>query len=111
MSAGMMAFLIWLIVSCAFIALGIYAYTAKKETAFGFWANAGMFPVENVRAYNRAVGKLWCVFGVVFAVIGIPLLSGKNSAWVLVTVLGAMAETIVAMVVYVNMIERKYRKK
>ena len=41
-----MAFVIWLLVSIAFVILGIYAYVSKKEVAFGFWANADTFSVN-----------------------------------------------------------------
>lgn len=107
----MVAFLIWLIAGCAFICFGIYAYTSKKQTAFGFWANAEMFQVENVESYNKALGKLWCVFGVVFALLGLPLLKGQNSPAALITIIGVMVEAIAAMVIYVTVIEKKYRKR
>lgn len=104
------AFLVWLAVSAALFALGIYSILSKKSVAFGFWANAEMFPVEDVKGYNRAVGKLWCVFGVAFALLGIPLLPGQNKAYIIFSILGSMAETVAAMVVYVTIIEKKYRK-
>lgn len=106
-----MAFAIWLLISVAFIILGIYACVSKKEVAFGFWANAETFPVNDVKAYNHAVGKLWCVFGVVFAILGIPLLKGQNSPFIIISILGIMLEAIIAMVVYTTVIEKKYRKK
>ncbi|MBD5448726.1 MAG: hypothetical protein HDR28_00915 [Lachnospiraceae bacterium] len=106
----MLAFMIWLAVSAAMVVLGIYAMLSKKEVAFGFWANAKMFPVEDVKGYNHAVGKLWCVFGVVFALLGIPLLPGQNTGYIIISILGCMAEAIAAMVVYVTIIEKKYRK-
>lgn len=107
----MFAFLIWLLFSILFIAYGIHAFCAKKAVPFGFWANAEVFAVKDVRAYNRAVGKLWCVFGIVLAFLGIPLLTGQNSPYALLSILGIMAEAIVAMVVYVVVIEKKYREK
>lgn len=106
----MLAFMIWLAVSGAMVVLGIYAVLSKKEVAFGFWANAKMFPVEDVKGYNHAVGTLWCVFGVVFALLGIPLLPGQNTGYIIISILGCMAEAIAAMVVYVTIIEKKYRK-
>lgn len=108
---AMFAFIIWLIVSCTFVVLGIYAFFSKKEVAFGFWANAEVFPVNDVKAYNRAVGKLWCIFGIIFAVLGIPLMKGQNSPFILFSIVGVMAEAIVAMAVYTTVIEKKYRKK
>lgn len=107
----MMAFIIWLLVSIAFVILGIYACVSKKEVAFGFWANANTFPVNDVKAYNRAVGKLWIVFGIVFAVLGLPLLKGQNNPLIILSILGIMIEAIVVMVIYTTVIEKKYRKK
>ena len=46
----MISFLIWLFIGLSFIILGIYAFNAKKEVAFGFWANAEVFPVNNVKS-------------------------------------------------------------
>ena len=46
---------------------------AKKEIPFGFWANADTAPVSNVAAYNRALGKLFTVAGIVFILLGLPL--------------------------------------
>lgn len=111
MRGTLLGFVIWLLVGCFFVALGIYAFVSKKEVAFGFWANADMFPVKDIKAYNRAVGRLWCLFGIVFAVLGLPLLAGQNSAWILLSVLGIMAEVIVTMIIYVTVIEKKYRRK
>ena len=105
------AFLIWLAMSACFVIMGIYNIFSKKKSAFGFWANAKVFEVTDVKAYNRALGKLWCVFGVVFALLGLPLLYGQNSPYILLTILGAMLEAIAAMVVYVTVIEKKYRRK
>ena len=105
------AFLIWLALSACFVIMGIYNFFSKKKSAFGFWANAKVFEVTDVKAYNRALGKLWCVFGVVLALLGLPLLYGQNSPYILLTMLGAMLEAIAAMVVYVTVIEKKYRKK
>ncbi|MBD5457408.1 MAG: hypothetical protein HDR27_02415 [Lachnospiraceae bacterium] len=107
----MLAFLIWLLFSILFIVYGIHAFRSKKAVPFGFWANAEVFAVKDVRAYNRAVGKLWCVFGIVLAFLGIPLLKGQNSPYVVLSIVGIMAEAIAAMVVYVVVIEKKYRER
>ncbi|MGN1148775.1 MAG: hypothetical protein ACI4TB_10150 [Lachnospiraceae bacterium] len=107
----MLAFLIWLFLGVAFIGMGIYDYHSKKEKPFGFWANAETVPMEDVRGYNKALGKLWCVFGAVFVLLGVPLLAGQNSPYVLLSVVGAMLECIVAMAVYTIKIEGKYRKR
>lgn len=111
MEGTMIAFIIWGIFGCFFIGMGMYDMLSKKEVPFGFWANAETLPMENVKAYNRALGLLWIVYGVVFILLGIPLLQGQNSAGILITLLGTMFEAIAAMAVYVVVIEKKYRKK
>ncbi len=104
------AFMCWLAVGAAFIGLGIYVMLSTKKRAFGFWANAEMFPVEDIKGYNRAVGKLWCAFGTAFVLLGIPLLPGQNEGYIVITILGSLVEAIVVMAIYVTVIERKYRK-
>ena len=111
MSEEMLAFIIWGIVGIAIVLLGIYDMFSKKEVPFGFWANAKVFEVTDVKAYNRAVGMLFCVYGVALILLGIPLLLGQNAAGIILTMLGTMGISIAAMVVYVVVIEKKYRKK
>lgn len=111
MKEGTLAFIIWCIIGILFILLGICALVSKKETAFGFWANAKTVPVEDVKGYNRAIGKLWMAFGVIFVILGIPLLEGENSPFIIVTILGTMLEVIGVMGVYILGIEKKYRKR
>ncbi len=106
-----MAFIIWTVMGLVFAGMGIYEYFSKRETAFGFWANAETLPIADVRAYNRAMGKLWFVFGVVFILLGLPLLAGQNSPYILLSTIGVLLEAIAAMIVYVLKIEGKYKKK
>ncbi len=104
------AFVIWAVVGAAFIAMGIYDMFSRKTRPFSFWANAKVFSVSDVRGYNRALGLLFCGFGAGFILIGIPLLCGQNSPLIIVSILGAMFLSIAAMVIYVLVIEKKYRK-
>ena len=103
------AFTIWSIFGCVMISLGIYAFFSKKT--MGFWANVETVEVTDVKKYNAAVGKLFCTYGVIFILLGLPLLSGQNSAWILLSVVGVVAESIGAMIVYSIVVEEKYRKK
>ena len=111
MEERLMAFIIWAIMGVLFIAMGIYCFVSRKEKPFGFWANAEVVPIEDVKGYNRALGILWCVYGVLFTLIGLPLLDEQNSGVIIIPILGAMFISIAAMVVYVVGIEGKYRKK
>ena len=111
MEERLMAFIIWAIMGVLFIVMGIYDLNSKKAKPFGIWANAEVPSIEDVKGYNRALGILWCVYGVLFTLIGLPLLDGQNSGLIIIPILGAMLISIAAMVVYVVGIEPKYRKK
>ena len=116
MSEFILAFLIWAAIGCAFVLFGLYSiYSASRRSRpFGFWANADTFPVkkEKVTAYNRALGKLWCAFGVIFILLGLPLISGDSGspALILCSTVGVMGDVIAAMVIYITVIEKKYRE-
>ena len=105
----MIGFIIWALCGLMFIGFGISAFSAKE--AVGFWANAKVPPIEDVTAYNNAVGKLWCVMGVIFIILGLPLLSGQNSPLILISVIGVLLEIITVMIIYTIGIEGKYRRK
>ncbi|MBP3339570.1 MAG: hypothetical protein J6L69_09230 [Lachnospiraceae bacterium] len=105
----MLAFIIFVMVALIFVAIGISAFFAKKP--MGFFANAEMFEVTDVKAYNRAVGIMWCIYGIVMIIFGIPLLAGQNSPYALISMAGVVVETIALVVVYVLVIEKKYRKR
>ena len=104
----MMAFVVWAIIGLIFVGLGVVAFFSKKP--MGFWANAEMFQVSDTKRYNRTMGIMWCIFGVVFALLGLPLLAGENSPYIMLSVVGVMLEVIAFMVIYVLVIEKKYRK-
>ena len=89
--------------------LGAYTWFSKKP--MGFWANVEVFKVTDVKGYNHALSKLFCVYGIILIILGLPLLAGQNSPWIAVTILGAMLESIAAMIVYSVVIEKKYKKK
>ena len=109
MTELLIAFGIWCLTGCFFIGMGIFAAFSKK--AVGFWSNVKMFEVTDVKKYNAAMCKLFCTMGVVFILLGVPLLSGQNSVWIIFSVIGVMFETIVAMFIYITVIEKKYKKK
>lgn len=96
----------WMIVSVVFYCLGGYAWRAEKPVKF--WNIAQQIQVRDVKRYNRAVAKLWIVSAVVWDVAGLPLLAGQNSAWIVFSILGAVAWSIALMVIYTR-IEKKYR--
>lgn len=109
MTEARLGFWIWCFVGALFICLGIYSLFSKK--AIGFWANVEVFEVTDIKKYNAAMAKLFFVYGIVMILLGIPLLSGQNSVWIIFSSIGLMFETIIAMAVYITVIEKKYRQK
>ena len=105
----MIAFIIWCLISCVFIGIGISCLFSKNST--GFWANTEAPEVTDIKKYNRAMCKLWCAFGIIMMLLGIPLLDGQNSPLVFITVSGILLEIVGLMIVYDLVIEKKYRKK
>ena len=103
-----MGFIIWATVGVIIIGIGISAFFSKK--AAGFWANIKPIKVKDIKGYNYATGKLFIVYGLIFIVLGLPLLSGQNSPLILLSGLGVMMETIAVMAVYTLCIEKKYRE-
>lgn len=105
---GLIGFAVWLAVGMLFIGNGLLCFRARKAT--GFWANAKTPPIKDVRAYNRAMGKLWCVYGTMLIVFGIPMLLGSG-VWIMASIVGVMVQTIGVMIFYTLKIEKKYRKE
>lgn len=102
-----MGFVIWLICGLLFVGIGIYDYMSKKQV--GFWANFDVPEVEDVIGFNKAVGRLFITYGVVFILIGIPLIPSifyKNVLLVFIPIIGTVFETIWLMVYFVMKIEK-----
>ena len=102
-------FTAWGVAGILMIGIGIWALFSKKPV--NFWANTSVSEINNPKQYNYAVAKLFCLYGIIFIILGIPLLAGQNSAWILLSVIGVMIESIMAMIIYVLVIEEKYKKK
>lgn len=106
MTERMIGFIIWAVVGVLFPAIGIHAFFAGKPV--GFWANAKTPDIEDLKSYNRAVGTIFLIYGVIFILLGLPLLLKTNL--IVFSIIGVMFETIAMMAAY-TVIEQKYRKK
>lgn len=103
------AFIGWEVMGAGFIALGIYTLFSKKATRY--WANvSNKIEVTDVRKYNRAAGTLWIIFGGVFELLGLPLLSGQDSPMAIISCVGMLFDCILVMA-GLTMIESKYEKR
>lgn len=108
-AGGIIGFVIWCIVSCIFIVIGGLCFFASEPA--GFWANVKMCEVNDTKKYNRAVGKLFCCFGIVLAILGLPFLAGQNSPLLFLTIIGCMVLIIITILVYELVIMKKYHKR
>lgn len=109
MSGEVFGFSIWIIVGFGIMLLGIIDIFSKKPA--GFWANSKPFEVKDVKGYNRATGLLFIAYGLVFNLLGIPLLMGQNNPFIILSIVGVMFETIVVMAVYSIVITKKYKSE
>ena len=105
----MIGFIIWSLFGVFIIGLGIKDMFSKNLV--GFWANTETIKVKDVKGYNRATGRLFIIYGIVFIILGIPLLEGQNTPYILWSVIGVMVETIAIMAVYSLVIVKKYEEK
>lgn len=102
----MAGLLIWEACAVLFVVIGMVCFRSKQTV--GFFSNVKPAEIRDVRAYNRAVGKLWLVFAAVFALLGIPVM-WEDSPWILLSIIGVVWEIIAAIIVYLR-IEQKYKK-
>ena len=104
------AVIIWEIVGLVFILYGIYMILSKRQKPFGFYANIKELPeVEDVKSYNRALGKLFGCYGAAFMLLGLPMLTGGFG--VVLSVIGTLFITIALVALYTLKVEKKYRKQ
>ena len=79
----MIGFVIWSLLGVFIIGLGIKDMFSKNPV--GFWANTETIKVKDVKGYNRASGLLFIIYGIIFVILGIPLLDGQNTPYVLLS--------------------------
>lgn len=84
----MIGFIIWSLFGVFIIGLGIKDMFSKNPV--GFWANTETIKVKDVKDYNRASGLLFIIYGIIFVILGIPLLEGQNTPYILLSVIGVM---------------------
>lgn len=109
MSGNVIGFIIWAIVGVLFLGIGISDFFSKK--AVGFWANVKVGEITDIKKYNYAVGKLFVAYGIIFILLGLPMLSDNYKVLVFVSVVGVLVESIAVMIIYSLVISKKYRAK
>ena len=103
----MFAFILWTLCCCLLLGIGIYSFRAKEPV--GFFANAKPFSVNDVKGYNQACGKLWIGYSLICLAAGISLLFPQTVVLILSAIGVMVAATIALILIYVKVIEKKYR--
>lgn len=100
----MLAFILWALLGVVYIGLSVFVFFSPIAP----WAN---FQVKDIAGYNKALGKLGIISGIILILLGLPLLCEQNSPLIAISILGMMADAIAFMAVYFLVIERKYRNR
>ena len=74
--SGIIGFIVWCIFGSFFLVLAVCTWFAKKPMRF--WANADVFEVSEIPKYNRAVSKLFGLFGILLIALGTPPAGGTE---------------------------------
>lgn len=64
-------FIIMWVTAILFIIIGIYAINRKKPMWLWTGSQIPESKIKDVKAYNRAVGKMWLIFSILFFIGGI----------------------------------------
>ena len=100
----------YILLAFCIIGFGIRLIVIRRDKPVGFWANVKELPqVNDISGYNKAVGKLWCGYGAIIALLGSLLLAGPVGG--ILTILGTCWASIGLAIIYSVAILKKYEKK
>lgn len=68
---NLMYLIVMWIAAVIFIFIGIYAMNRKKPMWLWSGSSISESNINDVKAYNRAIGKMWCVFSIPLFIGGI----------------------------------------
>lgn len=105
----LIAFFIWTLGAIIFLLLGLTSLKSKRPV--GFFNFTRTPEVVDIRAYNRAVAKLWLIFSVLLELIGLPLLFIEQNSPYFVFLMLAVFSLVLAMMVSYLSILSKYRRR
>ena len=103
-----MAFVIWSAVCALFIGIGISCN--KSSVAVGFFTFTESPEVKDINGYNKAVAKLWFVFGGIFEITGVPLLYLKQNSPLILLLMPVVIIWVISLIIAYLKIESKFRK-
>lgn len=98
------------VLSCATVVIGIGIFALNRKSPMHFWSGTEVKPEEisNVRAYNRANGIMWIVYGSAYVLAAILGLAFQNVIGVALIIINCTLGLVILIVVYRH-IYRKYK--
>lgn len=87
---------------CAAVFIGIGIFSFKKKTPMHFWAGTTVRPEEisAVKAYNRANGIMWVLYGGAYILAGLFSLIFRVHTGTLIVVFMSVPGLIILIMVY-----------
>ena len=107
-SAVIFTGVIWTAVALIIAAVAVVTRRARKPVSFFSGVSAPQ--VRDVRAYNRAVARLWGGYAVVFEALGVPLLFRDRSKALMAIPLLGIPLSALALVIAYHAILRRMQK-
>ncbi|WP_322173826.1 hypothetical protein [Acutalibacter caecimuris] len=104
-------FVVFWICGAIFLGIGIYAWRLR-DRPMNFWSGREV-PRESITdlpGYNRAMGRLWGGYGVIYFITGLAAFWQPVAAVVLMCLLGT-AGAAALVLIYKKVIEKRYRVK
>lgn len=103
----LIAFVIWSVVSAIFVIIGIVNWNSEKEV--GFFTGEAPKKRKDVKAYNRAVAKIWFFFAFGLEISGIPILFAEQNSPLVIPVIVLPIILIVAIIIVYLKVDEKYK--
>ena len=93
----------------AFLGLFILLTKNKKQTAYGYGSFHAAYEVNDLKAYNKAVGMLWLISGILVCALGAILwfVGDSIAVWIAIA---AIAVYVGGSTYYVTSITKRFRK-
>lgn len=110
MQEGIGAFISFVSVGLLFIGIGVFSLKSKKPVSFFTFYKVTENEVSDAKAYNKAVGILWVIYGVFWALLGsLFIFLGETIGGIFIMFL-SFPSVIVLILVYLR-IKGKYEVK
>ncbi len=93
-----------------FFILGIVDFYSEKQQ--NFWSSGKIPKVNDIKKWNYALGKLFCTYGISVALVGVLcLFSLSDTLKIILISTVPVGGVIVMIIVYIKIIEPKYKVK